>query len=98
MLNLVGEVSKALFGTVSEIDISELRAALDKVCDGVEVLVHDHTRMVTVMNKTRKYVQENRFYMEELQRHQKVLDSQVLDFCDDISKLSYWVSFISKVN
>ena len=39
LLNLVGEVSKTLFGTASEGDIRDLKTVLDKVCDGTEVLV-----------------------------------------------------------
>lgn len=95
LLNLVGEVSKTLFGTASESDIRELRTALNKVSDGTAVLVHDHMRMLTVMNKTRKYVQENRFDIKDLQRHQKALDRQIMNFCDDVTQLSYRVSKLS---
>ena len=41
---------------------------------------------------TRKYVQEHRFTIDDLQRHQKALDRQVMDFNDDLTKLSYQVS------
>lgn len=92
VLNLVGEISRSLFGTAMDSDIRELRTALDVVGRNSQVLMHDRSRMLSIVNQTRKYVQENRFDITDLQRHQEAMDSQILDFSDDITKLSHRVS------
>lgn len=92
LLNLVGTVSKSLFGTATESDVNELRAALDDVGRTTDMLVHDHRRMISVVNQTRKYVQENRMDIRDLQRHQEALDGQILNFVDNVTRLAHTVS------
>ena len=46
---------------------------------------------MTIINQTRKYVHENREDIQQLQRHQQVLQTQLLEYDENLSQLDLQV-------
>ena len=92
LLNIVGDISKTLFGTATDHDVSELRHIVAQTVDNDEVITHTIDKMVTVINQTRKYVKENRFDIQDLQKHQIALEKQLTNYGQHLSDLDIRVN------
>lgn len=60
LFNIVGALSKGLFGLATEADIRTISGTLEKLESGHTTTVHNQQVLLTVMNQTRRFVSENR--------------------------------------
>ena len=60
LIDVVGHLSKTLFGTATSRDINKVRRLINMLGNRQEEIVHHVTNLWTLVNKTRSYVRENR--------------------------------------
>ena len=76
-----------LFGTATTEDISELRQAVRQAAPTAGVIYHQTEKMVSLVNKTRRFVKENREDVHDLQRHQARLQDQLQEYGQHLMEL-----------
>lgn len=60
LLDFVGEISKMAFGTATVADVREVAEAVAATRASQRILSHNQETLVSVLNQTRRFVQENR--------------------------------------
>ena len=90
-MDIVGEAGKALFGVATQRDLTDIRRAVKQVTKYTGIVFHRMEKMMTVINQTRKYVSENREDIQQLQRHQQALQTQLLEYGENLSQLDLQV-------
>ena len=68
LIDVVGHLSKTLFGTATSRDINKVRRLINMLGNRQEEIVHHVTNLWTLVNKTRSYVRENREDIGTLQQ------------------------------
>ena len=91
LVDIVGEGGKALFGIATQRDLTEIRHAVKQATTNTGVVFHKTEKMMTIINQTRKYVGENRDDIQQLQRHQQALQTQLIEYGDHLSQLDLQV-------
>ena len=74
LLNLIGELSRVLFGMATSEEVHALQESIKRLQDGVTVLHHNARVMVSILNQTRRYVRENRLNLRAVQAETIRLD------------------------
>lgn len=96
LLDIVGIIGKSAFGIATSADVSKVAAAVDETRNRQEVLYHNQETLMSVLNQTRRFVQENRenqnILLEDMHRlHQ--LSVSNLQKIANISKILTAVQF-----
>ena len=91
LVDIVGEAGKALFGIATQRDMTDIRRAVKAATRNTGIVFHKTEKMMTIINQTRKYVRENREDIQQLQRHQQVLQTQLLEYGENLSQLDLQV-------
>lgn len=88
LLDFVGHLSNALFGTATENEIAEVRSMLSSVRASTTSVTHYVDGLVTVVNRTRENVIANRARLNEVTRRQGEINS----FLERLNTDYYWTS------
>ena len=73
LLNIVGTLSKSLFGTATAEDVRALQHAVAEAQENTQNLYHNQRDLLSVFNKTRHIVAQNALDIEEIQREMHTL-------------------------
>lgn len=87
LLDVFGRIGQVLFGLAMDDDVEDLKSVVAQAAAHEQVIIHEFDRMVTVINQTRKFVQENRFDIQDIQRQQKLLEEQFRKYSVHLNEL-----------
>ena len=95
-MDIVGEAGKALFGIATQRDMTDVCRAVKAATKNTGIVFHKTEKMMTIINQTRKYVRENREDIQQLQQHQKALQTQLFEYGTNLSRLALQVDHLTK--
>lgn len=70
LLNIIGELAHSLFGVATAEQLEETRDIIEQMKRRSDVFAHSIKELMTVVNATTLYVQENRLHLAEVRHHQ----------------------------
>ena len=92
LINVIGDLSSALFGTATQAEVNQLRQVLRETQVGQRALFHNQEKMVSVINITRDYLQRNCDDMLILQNQTDEFFSMLLHMQYNAKRLAQRVS------
>ena len=88
LFDFVGHISRALFGTATDSEVSEVKQMIQRVGSATNGVTHVVQELVTVVNKTRESAIANRVRLNELALRQNHMSA----FLQRLNNSSYWMS------
>lgn len=77
LFDVVGKTASWLFGTATEEEVDQIKKSLELVKNEQTITKHFQDQLLTVVNTTRRYVQENRLDIQNLAKHQELLEEAI---------------------
>ena len=77
LLNVVGELSRSLFGTATESDVAECRRQIELLRTRDRRVTHSVSQMLSVVNQTHTAVVQNRNHINVLQKYVQKVSEEV---------------------
>ena len=77
ILNIVGELSRSLFGTATDTDVAECRRQIELLKTRDRRVVHSVSKMLSVINQTHNAVVQNRKHINSLQDYVEKVSLEV---------------------
>jgi len=75
LLNLGGAILHVLFGTVTNKQMQKYQKVLYTMGSKLNAVIHFQSDLITAVNQSRMYIQENRDEITQLEMHQVVVDT-----------------------
>ena len=101
ILDIVGQISKSLFGTATNADVSEVRNKINENRDSLNAVIHHQNDMLTIINITRQEVEDSRSALNQLINGTNELrqwaTSAMSTLSSDITGLMYYNLISEKV-
>ena len=76
LLDVIGTAAHYLFGVATQMEVSEIKEAIEKTRKQSLVVAHLATKLVTVVNSSRESIRENRHQLNQITR---IMKSVVMD-------------------
>ena len=95
LVDIMGEAGKDIFAVATQRDLTDIRRALKQATKNTGIVFHRMEKTMMVINQMRKYVRENREDIQQLQRHQPVLQTQLLEYSENLSQLDLQVDHLT---
>ena len=77
-LDVIGSLSNLIFGTATQQQVDILTGAIRESQGRIDALYHQGDNMISIMNQTRRYIQDNKMDIDELKKATESLSARVL--------------------
>ena len=80
LINVVGKISKALFGTAEDEEVQMIKQLVNKNQERKERIIHVVEIMTTIVNQTRMFVIKNREHISNLEFYMDIFSKKMVYF------------------
>ena len=94
-MDIIGEAGKDIFAVATQRDLTDIRCAVKQATKNTGIVFHRMEKTMMVINQMQKYVRENREDIQQLQWHQPVLWTQLLEYGENLSQLDLQVDCLT---
>ena len=77
LFNIIGEISRKLFGTATEEEVDETRRRIDAVSNINRRVIHVVNNLVTIVNQTHNQVKQHRRHIREIELYLSLVEREI---------------------